>query len=58
MENKNMNNWKKFVVSLCELGVTNTSSEIAAVINKNGTEDVRANQVAAVKANWKRRANK
>lgn len=53
MEIKDMNNWKDFVVKLCELGATNTSQEIADVINKNGTETVGSRQVAAVKANWK-----
>lgn len=49
------NDWKDFVVKLCELGSTNTSEEIARVINRHRTAHVTARSVAAVKANWSRK---
>jgi hypothetical protein len=53
-----MEDWKLFVVKLCELNSSNTSKEIAGVINKFskiGSPKVSSASVAAVKANWARR---
>jgi hypothetical protein len=53
-----MNNgksWKDFVVMLCDLGVQNTSQEIAHVINRNGTEKVTWYQVAGVRSHLTRK---
>lgn len=48
----NGQNWKEFVVMLCNLGVQNSSKEIASIINRNITgQSVSWQQVAGVRAN-------
>jgi hypothetical protein len=46
----NNKTWKDFVVMLHDLGVQNTSSEIARVINRSSDEQVSWCQVAGVKS--------
>lgn len=41
-------NWKEFVTMLVDLGVQNSSQEIANVINRNGSNNVSWQQVAGV----------
>ena len=53
-----MNDWKVFVGKLVELGVSNSSSEIATVINRNSGLSITSQQVAGVKAAATRRLNK
>lgn len=48
------NDWKKFVVMLLQLGVNNTSEEIANVIYKHSDQIVTKGQISAVKANFTR----
>lgn len=53
-----MEDWKLFVVKLCELNSSNTSKEIAGVINKfskPGSKMISSTSVAAVRANWTRK---
>ena len=42
--------WKDFVVMLTDLGVKNTSDEIASVINRDGSNNVTRQMVAGVRA--------
>lgn len=45
--------WKEFVVMLCNLGVQNSSKEIASIINRNittGGSAITWQQVAGVRA--------
>ena len=42
--------WKGFVRMLCKMNVSNTSQEIAAVINHNSDNNVSWQAVAGVKA--------
>lgn len=42
--------WQTFVRQLCELGVQNSSKEIAAIINNNTGQSITPMQVAGVKA--------
>jgi hypothetical protein len=52
MKMANGQNWKEFVVMLCNLGVQNSSKEIASIINRNITgQSVSWQQVAGVRAN-------
>lgn len=51
-------NWKPFVRLLCELGVNNSSKDIADVINKNTQYSVRWTQVAGIKSHYARQKNK
>ena len=47
----NGQNWKEFVVMLCNLGVQNSSKEIASIINRNiSGNTVTWQQVAGVRA--------
>lgn len=48
------NNWKKFVITCCELQIQNTSKQIADTINRNANLNITAGQIAAVKANYSR----
>lgn len=57
MKNANAKTWKNFVVMLTDLGVKNTSSEIASVINRDGTENVTPMQVAGVRASITKKRN-
>jgi len=50
-----MKDWKDFVYKLCELGSTNTSKEIANIINDFDGLQIKPGQVAAVKASWTRK---
>ena len=47
--------WKEFVVMLCDLGVQNSSQEIAHVINRNNDVKVTWQAVAGVVGNTRRK---
>lgn len=46
----NGQDWKEFVVMLCDLGVRNSSGEIASIINRNNNLNITERQVAGVRA--------
>lgn len=50
--------WKDFVVMLCDLGVQNSSQEIAQVINRNNDVKVTWQAVAGVRGNLTRKRGK
>jgi radical SAM superfamily enzyme len=46
----NGKNWKEFVGMLVDLGVQNSSKEIATIINRNNETQISWQQVAGVRA--------
>jgi hypothetical protein len=53
----NGQNWKEFVTMLVDLNVQNSSQEIAAIINRNSSEQVSWQKVAGVRSALTKKQN-